>query len=197
MKIYYHPASTTSRPIMLFAGESGLQADFQVVDLFTGEHFKPPFEAINPNHQVPVLEDGGFRLTESIYSPGLRIPEHSHELAKFCFVISGDYVETLGSRTHSRRPLTLTFHPPDTTHSEAHRAIGHHFLLELDMRWLDYARQYSAILDHPIEICGGMPIRVATQLYNEFRQPVARAVEVDRACLAVVTREDRDLLLFL
>ena len=65
MKIYYHPASTTSRPIMLFAGESGMQADFQVVDLFTGEHFKPPFEAINPNHQVPVLEDGGFRLTES------------------------------------------------------------------------------------------------------------------------------------
>lgn len=50
---------------MLFAGESGMQADFQVVDLFTGEHFKPPFEAINPNHQVPVLEDGGFRLTES------------------------------------------------------------------------------------------------------------------------------------
>jgi glutathione S-transferase len=65
MKIYYHPASTTSRPLMLFAAESGLQADFQVVDLFTGEHFKPPFEAINPNHQVPVLEDGGFRLTES------------------------------------------------------------------------------------------------------------------------------------
>ena len=65
MKIFYHPASTTSRPIMLFAGESGMQADFQVVDLFTGEHFKPPFEAINPNHQVPVLEDGSFRLTES------------------------------------------------------------------------------------------------------------------------------------
>jgi glutathione S-transferase len=65
MKIYYHPASTTSRPLMLFAAESGIDVDFQVVDLFTGEHYKPPFEAINPNHLVPVLEDGDLRLTES------------------------------------------------------------------------------------------------------------------------------------
>ena len=65
MKIYYHPASTTSRPLMLFANESGINIDFQVVDLFTGEHYKPPFEAINPNHLVPVLDDGDFRLTES------------------------------------------------------------------------------------------------------------------------------------
>jgi len=65
MKIYYHPASTTSRPIMLFVAENGIDAQMQVVDLFTGEHYKPPFEAINPNHLVPVLEDGDFRLTES------------------------------------------------------------------------------------------------------------------------------------
>jgi glutathione S-transferase len=37
----------------------------QVVDLFTGEHYQPPYEAINPNHLVPVLDDGDFRLTES------------------------------------------------------------------------------------------------------------------------------------
>ena len=65
MKIHYHPASTTSRPLMLFANESGIKIDFQVVDLFTGEHYKPPFEAVNPNHLVPVLDDGDFRLTES------------------------------------------------------------------------------------------------------------------------------------
>jgi glutathione S-transferase len=65
MKIYYHPASTTSRPLMLFASESGMKIDFQIVDLFTGEHYKPAYEAINPNHLVPVLDDGDFRLTES------------------------------------------------------------------------------------------------------------------------------------
>jgi glutathione S-transferase len=66
MKLYYHPASTTSRPLMLFAAENGIKMDMQVVDLFTGEHYQPPFaEGINPNRQVPVLEDDGFRLTES------------------------------------------------------------------------------------------------------------------------------------
>jgi glutathione S-transferase len=65
MRIYYHPASTTSRPLMLFAAESGMKIDFQVVDLFSGEHYQPPYEAINPNHLVPVLDDGDFRLTES------------------------------------------------------------------------------------------------------------------------------------
>lgn len=50
---------------MLFAAENDLGIDFQVVDLFTGEHYQPPFETINPNHLVPVLEDGDFRLTES------------------------------------------------------------------------------------------------------------------------------------
>lgn len=65
MKIYFHPASTTSRPLMLFAAESGIQADFQVVDLFTGEHMKPPYAGMNPNKLVPMLEDGDFRLTES------------------------------------------------------------------------------------------------------------------------------------
>jgi glutathione S-transferase len=65
MKLYFHPASTTSRPIMLFAAENHIELAYQVVDLFTGEHCKPPYEAINPNRLVPVLEDGNFRLTES------------------------------------------------------------------------------------------------------------------------------------
>ena len=65
MKIYYHPISTTSRPLMLFAAESGLDIDFKVVDLFTGEHVQPAYASVNPNRLVPVLEDGDFRLTES------------------------------------------------------------------------------------------------------------------------------------
>lgn len=64
MKLYHHPVSTTSRPIVLFAAESGIPLDYQIVDLFTGEQYKPEYSAINPSHQVPVLEDGDFRLTE-------------------------------------------------------------------------------------------------------------------------------------
>lgn len=64
MKLYYHPVSTTSRPIVLFAAESGIALDLEVIDLFTGAQYKPEYAAINPSCQVPVLDDGDFRLTE-------------------------------------------------------------------------------------------------------------------------------------
>jgi glutathione S-transferase len=65
MKVYYHPASTTSRIVMLYAAEEAPEIEFQVVDLFTGEHMKPPYSEKNPSCLVPMLEDGDFRLTES------------------------------------------------------------------------------------------------------------------------------------
>jgi glutathione S-transferase len=65
MKLYYHPASTTSRPIALFVTENQIPIEMQVVDIFHGEHRQPAYAAINPNALVPVLEDGDFRLTES------------------------------------------------------------------------------------------------------------------------------------
>jgi glutathione S-transferase len=65
MKLYFHPISTTCRPITLFAADHGIALDYQVVDLFAGEQTQPAYHAINPNQAVPVLEDGDFRLTES------------------------------------------------------------------------------------------------------------------------------------
>jgi glutathione S-transferase len=65
MKLYYHPASTTCRPIELFAAESGIPLQLELVDIFTGEQYQSRYESVNPSHLVPVLEDGDFRLTES------------------------------------------------------------------------------------------------------------------------------------
>jgi len=65
MKLYYHPVSTACRPVMMLAADENIQLDYQLVDLFSGEHMKEPYGAINPNRQIPVLEDGDFRMTES------------------------------------------------------------------------------------------------------------------------------------
>ena len=65
MKLYFHPASTTSRPVALFAADHSIELEYKVIDLFAGEQARPAFGAINPNQAVPVLEDGDFRLTES------------------------------------------------------------------------------------------------------------------------------------
>ncbi|MCV0437881.1 MAG: glutathione S-transferase family protein [Hydrogenophaga sp.] len=65
LRLYHHPISTSSRPVMMFVAEHHLRIDHRVVDLFSGEQHGPAFTAINPNQAVPVLEHGSFRLTES------------------------------------------------------------------------------------------------------------------------------------
>lgn len=65
MRLYYHPVSTACRPVMLLAAEAGIDLEYKVIDLFTGEQLQPAFGAINPSRLVPVLEDGDFRLTEA------------------------------------------------------------------------------------------------------------------------------------
>lgn len=65
MKLYYHPASTTSRAVMLGAAEMGVPLEYELVDLMTGAQHSAEYAAVNPNCLVPCLEDAGFRLTES------------------------------------------------------------------------------------------------------------------------------------
>jgi glutathione S-transferase len=65
MKLYMHPVSTTSRPVMMFIAENGIDCELQVVDLLSGEHLTPDYAAINPHKLVPVLEDGDLILNES------------------------------------------------------------------------------------------------------------------------------------
>jgi glutathione S-transferase len=50
---------------MQLAAEEGIDLDYQLVDLFTGEHMKDAYASVNPSRQVPLLEDGDFRLSES------------------------------------------------------------------------------------------------------------------------------------
>jgi glutathione S-transferase len=65
MKLYYDPLSTSARAVSLFVYDEGIPVDIEPVELFAGDHLTDAFKAVNPNGQVPVLEDGGFRLAES------------------------------------------------------------------------------------------------------------------------------------
>lgn len=65
MKLYCHPVSTASRPVMQFCIDADIDCEFIPVDLMQGEHRRPPYSTMNPNCLVPMLEDGDFVLTES------------------------------------------------------------------------------------------------------------------------------------
>lgn len=65
LTLYMNPVSTACRPVMLFIAEKALPVTERVLDMMKGEHKGEAFLAINPNGQVPALEDGDFRMTES------------------------------------------------------------------------------------------------------------------------------------
>ncbi|MGH6926644.1 MAG: glutathione S-transferase family protein [Propylenella sp.] len=65
MKLYMHPVSNTSRPVRMFIQDNSLPVEEEVVDLMTGAHHQEPYISVNPNRQVPTLDDDGFVLSES------------------------------------------------------------------------------------------------------------------------------------
>ena len=65
MKLYMHPVSTATRPVRLFIAENNIKCDEELVDILLGAHYQEPYASLNRNRMVPMLEDDGFRLTES------------------------------------------------------------------------------------------------------------------------------------
>jgi glutathione S-transferase len=66
MKLYCDPLSTTSRPVMMFIAEHGLDVEIVHVDLMSGGNQAPDYLALNPNGIVPFLVDGDLKLGESV-----------------------------------------------------------------------------------------------------------------------------------
>jgi len=65
MKLYCDPISTTSRPVLLFVAEHGLEMEIVHVDLMSGAQLEPAYLSINPNGAVPFLVDGDLAMGES------------------------------------------------------------------------------------------------------------------------------------
>jgi glutathione S-transferase len=65
MKLYYLPVSPPARAVLLGIRNLGLKVELITLDLFKMEHLRPDFIKINPAHQIPVLVDDGFVLSES------------------------------------------------------------------------------------------------------------------------------------
>lgn len=140
-------------------------------------------------------EVSGFRLTEAVYTPGMNLPHHSHELAKFCFVLSGSYTETLGRQKRARKQSALVYQPPDMTHAEAHDEPGHHLLLEIEPWRLRHTRQYAPRLDSVAELSDGVPLSLAARLYHEFRKPDEfSALTIEGLALELLAETFRDSL---
>nr|XP_053657101.1 glutathione S-transferase 1-1-like [Cherax quadricarinatus] len=65
VELYYFPASPPCRSVMLTAKAVDLKLTLKEVNMQAGEHLKPEFVAINPQHSIPTLVDGNIKLWES------------------------------------------------------------------------------------------------------------------------------------
>ncbi|EGJ34594.1 MULTISPECIES: glutathione S-transferase family protein [Moorena] len=65
LKFYYNPLSPNARRVWLTLLEKNLTFETVLLKL-DGDQFKPEFLEINPFHHIPVLEDNGLRLVESL-----------------------------------------------------------------------------------------------------------------------------------
>lgn len=63
--LYHFPYSQHARRVVSLLEEAKIPYEIRNVAMMEGEHMSPEYLQINPNHKVPVLDDGDFRLTES------------------------------------------------------------------------------------------------------------------------------------
>lgn len=134
-----------------------------------------------------------FTLSERIYPPCFRTPKHAHERALFCFVVQGGFTETYGTRTHMCEPSTLLFHAPDELHAEHfHGSGGHSFIVEIEPRWLERAREHSVVIDHTADFNRGTLTLLNARLYREFLEmPEVSPLVIEGLMLAIIGEASR------
>ncbi|MEP3198034.1 MAG: glutathione S-transferase [Lentilitoribacter sp.] len=65
VRIHHFPKSGHAHRALVFAKLAGIAHEAIFVDLAAGEHKTPKFLEMNPNGQVPVLEDGNVVISDS------------------------------------------------------------------------------------------------------------------------------------
>uniref|UniRef100_A0A2M4BZU4 glutathione transferase n=1 Tax=Anopheles marajoara TaxID=58244 RepID=A0A2M4BZU4_9DIPT len=65
MDFYYLPGSAPCRAVQMTAAAVGVELNLKLTNLMAGEHMKPEFLKVNPQHCIPTLVDNGFALWES------------------------------------------------------------------------------------------------------------------------------------
>ncbi|XP_017795363.1 PREDICTED: glutathione S-transferase 1-like [Habropoda laboriosa] len=62
---YQLPGSAPCRAVALAAAAIGVEMNLKEVVLMNGEHLKPEYLKMNPQHTIPTIDDNGFYLWES------------------------------------------------------------------------------------------------------------------------------------
>lgn len=111
-----------------------------------------------------------FSLAETVYTPGQRLPRHSHERSGFILVLQGTFTETYGRRTRACAPSCAIFRPSEEVHANHfHQRGGRCFNIQFDAEWLKRLREGARLLNDSADFYGGAVFHLGMKLYREFQ----------------------------
>ncbi|MEJ2084520.1 MAG: AraC family transcriptional regulator [Acidobacteriota bacterium] len=116
-------------------------------------------------------EHAGFRLSETVYPAGMRVPVHCHELPYFCLLLGGGYWERYGRRHVEFEPGSIVFHPEKQVHhGDIRPQPTRCFHLEVDRSWIARVDEHGGFPSEPVEQASGQLAWLAARLFEEFRR---------------------------
>jgi AraC family transcriptional regulator len=113
---------------------------------------------------------GDLTLTDTVYSPYLRLHPHAHRCACFGFVLAGGFSEQFPIRKLSCSGRAVFFRPPELVHeNRVSRSGARCFYLEVSSRWLGHVEEYSPMPDEPTSSEAGALRKLANCLYEQWQ----------------------------
>jgi AraC family transcriptional regulator len=114
---------------------------------------------------------GDLTLTDTSYSPRLRLYPHAHQCACFGFVLDGGFSERSPVGKLSVGGRAVFFRPPELVHEDRVSAAGARcFYLEVSSRWLDHVEEYSPLPHEPMSFNQGVLLKLANCLYEQWQE---------------------------
>jgi len=143
-------------------------------------------------HAETIWATDDFRLREDIYPAGLSQPRHSHRLASFSFVSSGNYREAVGRKTYARQGPTVILHPPEESHAVLYESPVKILSVHFSFNKLADIRRRSTVLDSPSSCRSETVSWLGARLRQELRRIDAiSALEIEGLILEMLAEASR------
>jgi len=133
------------------------------------------------------------RLQKTAYAVNYKSPAHSHENARFVFVLRGAFTEEYERKSRECQSLTMIVRPPLEKHSENYHGKGIICLsVDIEPQWLQRLRQYNVNLDRSADFRSRNLSALIMKLSDEFAAPdAASSLAIDALLLEIAVEISR------
>ena len=133
------------------------------------------------------------QLQKTAYAVNSKSPAHSHENARFVFVLRGAFTEEYERKSRQCQSLTMIVRPPLEKHSENYHGKGIICLsVDVEPQWLERLRQYNVNLDRSADFRSPNLSALIMKLSDEFAATdAASSLAVEALLLEIAVEVSR------